>query len=666
MCGIAAIIGLEKALASRALLGMVRSQRHRGPDDEGFEFVRLTGSESGPVLGLGQRRLSIVDLSPLGHQPMVHPETGDILIFNGEIYNFQDLRLRLEKEGVVFRGHSDTEVLLHGLEVWGEGFLKDLAGMYAFAFYQKATRRLLIARDPLGIKPLYVANQNGTWMIASEVRSILASGQVAPEPDRAAVATLMAYGAVQEPLTFFKGIRAFPVGSMQWIDLLPSGQAREGPVKRFWSFPKVDRSLTAEAVTDRLRYEMDRSVREHMIADVPVGVFLSSGIDSTIMAGLAKKHSPQVRTFTVGFYDQVDLSESDLSRETSRILEVEHHDIQITGSVAERLTAKWFQSLDQPSVDGLNTYVISQAVREAGVVVAISGLGGDELFGGYPSFGDVPRLAMFHSALRFLTPGMRSKLLSAIAFRQPQTVRSKVREMGLCGADIHRLYLYRRRTKSDARLRALGLDASALGLDADYLPPELSSDLDFSEDLSDPIAAISRYESRYYMRNMLLRDSDANSMAHSLEIRIPMLDRRVIDFAYSIPGSLRLPTGRPNKHLLRTAFAPYLRPTLLSQKKRGFTLPIRRWMAGPLRPSCEAALEMVRGSGLVEPAEVTKTWNMFLANPEHPVWNSAFLLTVFGNYLASSVGHVKAAMMPELRFQADDAGDGATKSVARS
>lgn len=654
MCGIAAIIGPEKALASRALLSMVRSQKHRGPDDEGFEFVRLTSNEAGPVLGFGQRRLSIVDLSPLGHQPMVHPHTGDVLIFNGEIYNFQELRVRLEKAGVSFRGHSDTEVLLYGLEMWGEAFLKDLAGMYAFAFYQKATRKVLIARDPLGIKPLYIAKQNNLWMISSEVRSILASGLIAPEPDRAAVATLMAYGAVQEPLTFFKGIRAFPAGSMQWLDVLPSGQVREGPVKRFWSFPSVDRSLTASSVVERLRYEMDRSVREHLIADVPVGVFLSSGIDSTVMTGLAKKHSPQVRTFTVGFVDQPDLSESDLSRETSRALQVEHHDIQMTGGVAERLTSKWLQSLDQPSVDGLNTYVISQAVREAGVIVAISGLGGDELFGGYPSFGDVPRLARFNKTFGFMTPSLRSNLLGMIAFRQPATVRSKVREMGLCGADVHRLYLYRRRTKSDARLRALGLNSAELGLDADYLPPDLSADLDYSDDLNDPIAAVSRYESRYYMGNMLLRDSDTNSMAHSLEIRVPMLDRRVIDFAYTIPGELRLPTGRPNKHLLRAAFSEYLRPTLLGQAKRGFTLPIRRWMAGPLRPTCEAALDYVRKSGLVEPGEVTNTWNMFLANPEQPVWSSAFLLTVFGNYLASATSHAKAAAMPDLKFAAAD------------
>jgi hypothetical protein len=350
----------------------------------------------------------------------------DILVFNGEIYNFQELRSRHQGHGVVFRGHSDTEVLLHALVEWGTDAIAGLAGMFAFAFFHKRTRRLLLARGPLGIKPLYVSHSADRLIVASEVRGVLASGMVDPRVDRRGVAGLLAYGAVQEPFTFFEDISSFPAGSYQWFDLSANGAAKAGTPMRHWTYPGVDDSITEAQAKERVDFELTRSVREHLIADVPVGVFLSSGVDSTVMAGLARQVSPHVRTFTLGFLDQPDLSESDMARTSARELCVEHHDIQVTSANALTLTQRWLDTLDQPSVDGLNTYIISKAVRDAGIIVAISGLGGDELFGGYPSFGELPRIHRFLQRVQWMSPAARGQLMHTLGIGKPASVRIKM------------------------------------------------------------------------------------------------------------------------------------------------------------------------------------------------------------------------------------------------
>lgn len=563
---------------------------------------------------------------------MVHPQTGDILVFNGEIYNFHEIRGRLEALGVTFRGHSDTEVMLHALVEWGTDAIAGFAGMFAFAFFHKRTRRLLISRGPIGIKPLYIAQSNGSLVVASEVQGVLASGLIEERVDRRGIAGLLAYGAVQEPFTFYEGVSSLPAGTYQWFELSGDGGAKPGAPMQHWMYPSVDDSITSANVQERVDFELTRAVREHLIADVPVGVFLSSGVDSTVMAGLARQVSPQVRTFTLGFLDQPDLSESDLARTSARELGVEHHDIQVTSTNALALAQRWLDTLDQPSVDGLNTYIISKAVRDAGIVVAISGMGGDELFGGYPSFNEIPRIQRFLRRIQWMSPAGRGQLMHAIGLSKPDTVRVKMREMGEVGPDLLRLYLLRRRTKPNERLIRLGLDWKQLGLDESYQHPKTLERIRVSDE--DPVAAISRYESEFYMKSMLLRDTDATSMAHSLEIRVPFLDRRMLDLAYAIPGRVRLPGVKADKHVLRQTFSRFLRPELLGQEKRGFTLPIRRWMTTSLRDLCEESISAFRKSGVVEPAEVGRTWEAFLKNPEARIWSAAFLMCVVGHYIA--------------------------------
>jgi asparagine synthase (glutamine-hydrolysing) len=625
MCGIAGIITQNSDAARGALGRMVAAQTHRGPDDQGQE-VFAVGSA---WLGLGQCRLSIIDLSEAGHQPMVHGGTGDQIVFNGEIYNFQTLRRELETAGAAFRGHSDTEVLLEALVHWGPDCIGRLEGMYAFAYYRRSDRKLLLARDPLGIKPLYVACLPDAFLFASEVRAILASGLVPRRLDRQAVAGFLAYGSVPEPLTIHEGIRAFTSGCWQWFDAQsPSQDPLEKP-RRYWQFPQVDHALSERVVIPRLRETLDSAVHDHLVSDVPIGVFLSAGLDSTIVASLAARHTPQLRTFTIGFADQPDLSEAALAAETARRLGTVHTEIQINGKDAEASARRWLDSLDQPSVDGLNTYVISQAVRGQGIVVVLSGLGGDELFGGYSSFGRVPRMEQMVRRLNWLPRWGRTALSSVATIGRPVAVKEKAGDIARTQGSRLELFLQCRRIMSDAQLTTMGLRAAEEGLTPAFLAPTLMQDIEPTS--SDQVAGLSQLESRFYMGNTLLRDSDTNGMAHSLEIRVPLLDRRILDLAYAIPGEVRIPGGVNNKHLLRIAFEDHLRPELAARSKTGFTLPIGHWIAGPMRDLCDSAIGQLEEH--LDPAGVKAVWNGFVDGNDRTRWTRPFALCVLGHHV---------------------------------
>lgn len=624
MCGIAGVVTRTQAVARRVVGAMTAAQFHRGPDDAG-ESVFAFGSD---YLGLGHRRLSILDLSAAGHQPMINPRTGDQIIFNGEIYNFLELRRELESLGEQFIGHSDTEVLLYGLSRWGHAFLRRLAGMFALAFLNAREQTLLLARDPLGIKPLYVAQVGQTFLFASEVRAILASDLVPRRHSPQGLATLLAYGAVQHPFTIVQGIESFPAGCYQVI--AASSQANRLAPQPFWQYP-TEIQRHADGLEENLAATLEQAVKDHLVADVPVGVFLSSGLDSTIIAGLAARHSARLRTLTVGFSDQPDMSELKLASETAKLFGLEHTEIQVAGAEAESAAIEWIQSLDQPSVDGMNVYLISKVVRAHGISVALSGQGADELFGGYPSFADVPQLRRMVRLMRWLPAGGRVGLARLLTRRRPESVRQKFIDIMRTNGAVADLYFHRRRMLSTDQMIAMGIDAAKLGLADCFQSPRVLADLRLCDE--DIVWSVSQLESRFYQGNMLLRDSDTNGMAHSLEIRVPMLDRRVLDLILPVAGPVRLPNGRADKHLLRTTFSPLLRAALLAQRKRGFGLPIRRWMAGPMRDLCENAVGRLKSADLLRPGSVDAVWQAFLRDPESPAWSRAFTLCVLGLYL---------------------------------
>lgn len=586
-------------------------------------------------LGLGHTRLAIIDLSPLGQQPMVHPETGAMLVFNGEIYNFHNLRSELEEKGIRFRGSGDSEVLLHALVEWGPAALERLHGMFALAFYEPRNNSLLLARDPLGIKPLYVGSTGRSVAFASEIRALMATGLFAGTVNDRAVATYLAYGAVQGPETIYREIQQFPAGSWQRWDLATGAPSA---IRSYWTFPEP-REITAGEATAQVRTTLDEAVRTHLISDVPVGILLSSGIDSTIVTALAARHSREIRTFTVGFAEHEDFSELAIAEETARRLGTTHTAIRVTNDEARRSLTNWLRSLDQPSMDGWNVYTVCSTVRQHGIRVALSGQGGDELFGGYSSFVDVPRALAIHAHMGLLPRAARGALASLGRTLGAGGRVGKAVDMVASDGSVLSLYLHRRRTLSDKQMQQLGIDARALDLNPQFVPPESVADLRLSD--RDHVANVSVLESRLYLGNMLLRDSDTNGMAHSLELRVPMLDTALLNLAYSIPGDVRLPNRRADKHLLRAAFGDLLSERQLQGAKRGFALPVGRWMAGPLRDFCEASLTELTSSLGLKTSGVKTIWKTFLRDPDSVMWSRAWELCVLGSYLSDS--HATAA-----------------------
>jgi asparagine synthase (glutamine-hydrolysing) len=629
MCGLAGMIGSDRDMVRDAVQRMTRALRHRGPDAEGVE-VHAFGRG---WLGLGHRRLSILDLSPLGHQPMGHGPSGCRITFNGEIYNFPRLKRDLEARGEMVRSGSDTEVLLAGLARHGEAYTRQLEGMYAFAFFDPRGPRLVLARDPAGIKPLYVARAGDALLFASEIRAILASGLMARSVSPAGVAGLLAYGAVPQPLTLLDAIRMNPPGSWQVVTPAENGSGAWSAAAPtvWWEPPEPDTDPPAGDLVPRTRDILDAAVRDHLIADVPVGLFLSAGLDSAAIAGLAARHSKEVRAFTVGFADQPDFDELGIAAETAKRHGLPHTPIQIPNHEAEEAARQWLAAADQPSMDGLNVFVIAKAVRAHGIKVALCGLGADELFGGYPSFREVPMVRRLARAVGWMPRAARRGLAGVLTVRQPAAVRHKLADMLGGTGRVATLALQRRRVLSDRQLAGLGLHPVQVGLSANFLPPEAERLLPSAG--SDPGWAISVVESRFYQTNVLLRDSDADGMAHGLEIRVPFLDQRLLDWMHRQPGEVRFPAGRAPKHLLRAAAADLLCPELLDRPKTGFTLPLRRWMVGPLRRLCEEGLAVLKACGLVRPDGVDAIWQQFLAKPESQAWSRALSLCVLGDYL---------------------------------
>lgn len=611
---------------------MMSAMIHRGPDDDGEESFPLTEDALGPSVSFGFRRLAILDLSPTGHQPMVHPRTGDCLVFNGEIYNFRHLRSRLMVEGMRFTGTGDSEVLLAALVHWGDRALDVIEGMFALGFYQAATRRVLLARDPVGIKPLYVAARSDQIVFASEVRAILASGLVSPDLDPAGVAGFLMYGAPQDPLTVHREIRSFPCGTRQWIgfDAL-SRTLRYEPPHRFWRFPKVDLSYDEPSAVADVRSTLEGVVGNHLASDVRAGFFLSAGIDSTALAALATRAIGQVSTYSVGFESTSMRSELAEARETAQMLGSDHTEIMIDESSIRGWWDAWLQAADRPSVDGLNSFIVSGSVKRAGVTVAFSGLGADELFGGYANFRRVRYLAPLLRALSVLPRSAKRAGVAALSGLFPARYRTRLGGLAESSGRTADLSVELKQFLPASELIRLGLHTGDLGLGPDYLTDEAHAELELDTD--DPFVIVSRVETYLYMGNTLLRDSDVNSMAHSLELRVPFVARPILELAGRIPPQLHFNGKEPGKRLLRRALADVIPAHLLQRPKTGFALPVNDWLHHQLRESCEAAVTVTAGIPFLDRREVRSLWDGFVAGHDHTYWMKPLLLVTLGDYV---------------------------------
>jgi asparagine synthase (glutamine-hydrolysing) len=650
MCGIAGVVSADQRLVEPAVRSMMRAMVHRGPDDEGFEQFPIAagghaaGLASGTV-GFGFRRLAILDLSAAGHQPMVHRETGDCLIFNGEIYNFRWLRAKLQSLGLEVRSSGDTEVLLHALVAWGEKALDELDGMFAFAFYHAKSRRVLLARDPFGIKPLYVARANRAFVFASEVRAVLASGLVPDDLDPAGIASFLAYGAPQDPLTVHRAIQSFPAGSCEWIGA--DAASRSPAARRYWRFPDVAGSVEEAKAVRAVQMQLNASVRDQCISDVPLGVFLSGGIDSAALAAVARNHRAPIHTFSVGFESSGGTDELADAAATARALGAYHRQTILDDDWIQLQWREWLQAADRPSIDGLNTYVVSGVVKDSGTTVALSGLGADELFGGYPTFSRAAKATRLLWPLAFVPQRFRQSFAQVVCAALPAGKRAKAIDVVSGGTTPLELASQFRRLTSNAGMQAIGFDARALGLTRQFLPPTASEA--FGTVGSDAFRAVSQAECLLYMGNTLLRDSDTNSMAHSLEIRVPFLGRWFADAVSALPSSVKNPPNAAPKYLLRKALGSVLPYDLFTRPKRGFSLPIGEWMFGPLRDQCEGAISTLAACPIFPSDSIHQLWKGYSAQRHALHWSRPLSLVVLGNYLQQSharVGQASACRLP--------------------
>jgi asparagine synthase (glutamine-hydrolysing) len=616
---------------------MMQAMVHRGPDDEGYDEAKLSPRESAvsnaPTAGFGFRRLAILDLSPAGHQPMVNPDTGDRLIFNGEIYNFRSLRAELECRGVQFRSSGDTEVLLRALSTWGEAALTRLDGMYALAFHHMASGRVLLARDPLGIKPLYVARERAVTVFASEIRAVLASGLVSADLDPTGLASYFAYGSPQDPLTIHRRVRSLPAGLCAWLDrsAVESGELTE---RRFWRFPAPVTAAGHDSVAT-IRGDLAAAVADQCVADVPLGIFLSGGIDSATLAGFARAGKPEITTFSVGFEGVGAADELADATATAEALATRHFQTVLDADWIQSQWQQWLKAADRPSIDGLNMYIVSGVVSDLDTKVALSGLGADELFGGYPQFRSVPQLLCYVSPFASVPRGLRiaAGRLASAPFRRSR----RKRLISLLSADpsILGLLLSIRRLLDDDDLRSLGFVAESLGLRPDFLPQEAIDHLEL--DGLDPFHTIARAECGLYMNNTLLRDADVNSMAHSIEVRVPFLSRQVVEHAFRLPTDILATPGMPPKQLLREATAAVLPGFVFERPKKGFSLPLGEWMFGPLRDQCEAAVDTVAGCPLFDARGVRRFWDDCSRQGSAVHWTKPASLVALGSYLNMSL-----------------------------
>jgi asparagine synthase (glutamine-hydrolysing) len=635
MCGIAGIIGRLDKPNRAALQRMSDAMIHRGPDASGT-WVSAPDARGWGVL-LAHRRLSILDLSPAGAQPMVDPVTGHVVVFNGEIYNFSDLRQRLLAEGQEFRSSGDTAVMLRALGLHGSNAVSWLRGMFAFACWDPKQRRLLLARDPLGIKPLYIArasDPDAGWSVAfaSELRALLASKLMGtPHLDPQAVASGVWNGFVVGPGTAVKGIDLLWPGRLIELD----GAGEELRQEDFWPIP--DRGSDPTMDEDGLAAVLQEGLRLHLTSDVPLAIFLSGGVDSSAMANLAQRaaESP-IHTFTLAF-EEHELSEGPIARRVAAAIGTQHHEVVLTeGRFVENLQAA-LDSLDQPTFDGLNAYYLSQAIHAAGFTVALSGTGGDELFGGYKSYRELPLLQQWCRGTPWVPRGLQvaaAKLASRLLGRSsesmpPQTRWAKLPEMVRRGEDLLALYQLAYALFVPGFQRELLAPAFAEPL-ADGLPPAMRQRISAETRARTPLSAISVMEQRLFLGERLLRDNDVASMASSLEQRVPLVDQVLFESVDRLPDQARYrPLGR--KAMLRRIGLRGLDPALFERPKSGFVLPFDRWIRRGLKDTMDQTLrdpQAIAPAGL-DPVAVERLWRAFLDAAPGIYWSRVWSIYVF-------------------------------------
>ena len=642
MCGIAGAIGVADQLNLDVVNRMTAAQYHRGPDDGGTQRIDTVAG----ACWFGSRRLAIIDLSPAGRMPMTDPPSGNTIVYNGEVHNFLALRQELQDKGERFCSHTDTEVVLRLYRREGLGCLERLRGMFAWAIWDVARQELVLARDRAGEKPLYYVELPGAFLFASEVRALLASGLVDRRLDRESLGVYLANGFVVSPGTMVRGVRSLMPG--QWLRVAATGRVVAAGC--YWRPPRPtpgrvgrpEEARHADAVRDQLR----EAVRLRAISDVPLGVFLSGGLDSSAIAALLSETGADVRTLSIAF-NEAEFDESRFARAVASHLGSAHTEVLVTHDDFVRWLPQALQAMDQPSFDGLNTYCVAKAARETGLTVALSGIGADELFGGYPFVRSAPAVNLL-ARLVAGSPRLRSPLLAWVtrhgagaglsgAAKLADLVLDEWPDPGVAGSRLasYEVAQLLFPSWSRAQLLAGGPNDAGTGRAGSRSLP--SAFFDFvREDLAelDPVGATSLLAWRLFLGERCLRDTDTMSMGVSLETRAPFTDHLLVEHVLRLPVSLRC-RGAPEKPFEWQILGQLLAPALPPRRKQGFIVPYAAWLRRPgAAAAIQATLEDARllaDIGL-NPQAVASIVSGFASRPTRVPWSRVWALYVLAQW----------------------------------
>ncbi|MCH2214498.1 MAG: asparagine synthase (glutamine-hydrolyzing) [Flavobacteriales bacterium] len=618
MCGIAGIYGSKNQNLTKARLGKMSAKlEHRGPDAEGY-FLDEN-------LGLAHRRLSILDLSDTANQPMTDHTGRYTLVFNGEIYNFQELRKRLK--GYPFQSSGDSEVLLAGLSKWGISFINECNGMFAFALWDGKKEELILCRDRLGIKPLYYLRKGQEILFSSEIRSLVAGLGSSPDLNRNALPEYLRYQTVHGPSTILEGVYSIPPGSYMYIS------DNEQEIKYYWKLAETANTsiggMAYDDVLNSVRMSLEKSVRRRLVSDVSLGVFLSGGIDSSAIVAMGSKYaSSSLKTFTIDFQEE-EFSEAQYANLVAEKFETDHETINLAPYELIHQLPKALEAMDHPSGDGINSYVVSGVARQAGIKVALSGLGGDELFAGYPIFKQFHSLQNKKWLLSF-PKFLRNFGGKILEFKDPGIASSKARSvLNQESLDLEFVYPFSREVISERASREL--------LVPDHLENSVYKIVRAlvgygSKGFGLPILShVSAAEIDTYMKNILLRDTDFMSMAHSLEIRVPFLDHELVSLALGISDKHKYPHSP--KRILVHALGKDLPSEIVNRPKMGFTFPWAIWMRKELKEFCgDMISELGKREDFVAHA-LDNQWDLFLKGNPKVTWSRIWHLCVLEAWL---------------------------------
>lgn len=623
MCGITGIVGVQinKLEYNSAIRKMNDAIAHRGPNSEG-----VWNDEH---CFLGHRRLSIIDLSDAGNQPFFSQDNRYVMVYNGELYNYKEIKLELQRAQhgtkdlpYIFKTNTDTEVILAAYLRWGIDCVKRFNGMFAFAIWDTIDKKLIVARDRMGVKPLYYQIKNNTLLFASEIRALIHSGLIDKKINLKSVAEYIQYTTVHAPNTIMQDVFMLMPGHILEFNC----KSLAFNISQYWNlndFTKTKEDLTYQDTCKKVNELLTASVERRLMADVPFGAFLSGGIDSSAIVGLMSKvSSEKVRTFNVSF-DESEFSEAKYAKQIAAKFNTEHHEIKLTPNDFLKELPEALAAIDHPSGDGPNSYIVSKSTKNAGITMALSGLGGDELFAGYDIFKRYYELEKKGWLNIIPAKGLIGKVIAA---RKKSVQGDKTSEiLNLDTINGFNAYPVNRNLFNKNDYKALLKES--FNSDNFIKNVIIKSETDKKHILS----RVSLFEIQTYMQNVLLRDADQMSMAVALEVRVPFLDYKLVEFALSVKDEYKYP--HTPKKLLVDALGDLLPSDITNRPKMGFTLPWKNWLKEDLKDFCEDNIVQFSKRSFVNREAVLLIWNRFLQNDPKITWSRVWHLVVLNHWI---------------------------------